>query len=130
MTVCIDSDRGVATVWAAGAIAVLVSVAVLGLHLGQALVVRHHAESAADLAALAAAATVVAGERYACAQARQVTDRMRVRLVSCRTQGWDVLVDVATKPAGWIGDFGSAIGRARAGPATPGECDGQRASDE
>lgn len=130
MTVCVDDDRGVATVWAAGAIAVLVGVAVLGLHLGQAMAVRHHAESAADLAALAGAATVVAGERYACAQARRVTDRMRVRLVSCHTQEWDVLVNVAASPAGWMGKLGSAIGRARAGPATPGGCLEQRAIDQ
>ena len=115
-------DRGVATVWAAGAIAVLVSMAVFGLHLGEAVIVRHQAESAADLAALAGAAQVLAGEEYACAQARRVTDRMRVRLVSCHTQGWDVLVDVAAQPDGWLGGLGAATGRARAGPvaAAPG----------
>ena len=130
MTVRVDGDRGVATVWAAGVIAVLVAIAVLGLHLGQAMVARHHAESAADLAALAGAATVVAGEQYACTQARRVTDRMRVRLVSCHTQEWDVLVDVAASPAGWIGNLGSAIGRARAGPGISGGCLGQRAIDQ
>jgi secretion/DNA translocation related TadE-like protein len=119
MRACVDGDRGVATVWAAGAIAVLVSMAVFGLHLGEAMVVRHHAESAADLAALAGAATAVAGEQYACAQARRVTDRMRVQLTSCQTQGWDVLVDVAAHPDGWLGGLGAATGRARAGPAAP-----------
>ncbi len=72
--------------WAAGAIAVLMSLAVFGLHLGETMVIRHQAESAADLAALAGAGTVVAGEGYACAQARRVTDRMRVQLVSCRAR--------------------------------------------
>ena len=117
MTACIDDDRGVATVWAAGAIAVLLSMAVFGVYLGEAVVIRHHAESAADLAALAGAAQVIAGEQYACAQARRVTDRMRVRLVSCQTQSWDVLVDVAAQPAGWLGGLGAATSRARAGPA-------------
>ncbi len=119
MTASTEGDRGVATVWAVAAIAVLVSLAVLGLHLGAAIVVRHQAESAADLAALAGAATVVAGERYACAQARRVTDRMRVQLVSCRARGWDVLVEVAARPAGWLAQLGAATGRARAGPAAP-----------
>jgi secretion/DNA translocation related TadE-like protein len=119
MTASAEGDRGVATVWAAGAIAVLMSVAVFGLYLGAAMVARHQAESAADLAALAGAATVVAGERYACAQARRVTDRMRVQLVSCRMQEWDVLVDVAARPAGWVGGLGAATGRARAGPVAP-----------
>ncbi|MGH3997792.1 MAG: Rv3654c family TadE-like protein [Pseudonocardiaceae bacterium] len=116
MTVSAHNDRGVATVWAAGAIAVLMSMAVLGLYLGAAVVVRHQVESAADLAALAGAGMAVAGERYACTQVRRVTDRMRVQLVSCRTHGWDVLVEAEAQPAGWLGGFGAATGRARAGP--------------
>lgn len=102
--------------WAAGAVAVLMSMAVFGLHLGAAMVARHHVESAADLAALAGAGMAVAGERYACAQARRVTDRMRVHLSSCRIHEWDVLVEVVTWPAGWLHDLGTATGRARAGP--------------
>ncbi|MGQ0719510.1 MAG: Rv3654c family TadE-like protein [Pseudonocardiales bacterium] len=118
MTKFADDDRGMATVWAAAAIAVLMSMAVFGLHLGQAVVVRHQAESAADLAALAGAGMVAAGERYACTHARRVTDRMRVQLVSCQTHGWDVLVEAAARPAGWLGRVGAATGRARAGPVT------------
>ncbi|MBV9013573.1 MAG: flp pilus-assembly TadE/G-like family protein [Pseudonocardiales bacterium] len=116
MTAGIDDDRGVATVWAAGAIAVLVSMAMFGVYLGEAAVTRHHAESAADLAALAGAAQVIGGEQYACAQARRITDRMHVRLVSCQVHDWDVLVDVAAQPPGWLGSLGAATARARAGP--------------
>ncbi|MGH3692596.1 MAG: Rv3654c family TadE-like protein [Pseudonocardiaceae bacterium] len=118
MTVDPD-DRGAATVWSAGAIAVLLSVAVFGMHLGAAMVARHHAESAADLAALAGAAQAVAGEQYACGQARRVTDRMRVRLASCRLRDWDVLVEVSAQPPGWLGRLGVATAQARAGPAAP-----------
>ncbi|MGH3965334.1 MAG: Rv3654c family TadE-like protein [Pseudonocardiaceae bacterium] len=118
MTAFAEDDRGMATVWAAGAIAVLMSMALFGLYLGQAVIVRHQAESAADLAALAGAGTAVAGERYACTQARRVTDRMRVQLVSCQAHGWDVLVEVAARPTGWLGRLGAATGRARAGPVT------------
>lgn len=110
-------DRGMATVWAAGVIAVLMSLTVFGLHLGGVILARHHAESAADLAALAGAGSVVAGEGYACARARQVTDRMRVRLVSCSARGWDMLVQVAARPGGPAGSLGEATARARAGPA-------------
>jgi secretion/DNA translocation related TadE-like protein len=117
MTALIDGDRGVATVRAAVAVAVLAGIAVFGLHLGEALVARHHAESAADLAALAAAAHLLPGEQYACGQARRVTDRMRVDLVSCRTQGWDVLVEATARPPGWLGNLGAATAQARAGPA-------------
>lgn len=118
MTAHVD-DQGVATVWAAGAIAVLVSAAVFGLYLGEAIVARHHAESAADLAALAGAAQAVAGEQYACTRARRVTDRMRVQLASCRLRDWDVLVEVSAQPPGWLGSLGAATGRARAGPTAP-----------
>ncbi|HEY6423931.1 MAG TPA: Rv3654c family TadE-like protein [Pseudonocardiaceae bacterium] len=119
MTPSTAGDEGVATLWVAGAIAVLMSVAVFGLHLGEAMVLRHQTESAADMAALAGATTVVAGEQYACAQARRVTDRMRVRMVSCQACGWDVLVGVAARPAGWLGRLGDATAQARAGPAEP-----------
>lgn len=113
------ADRGTATVWAAGAIAVLMTVTVLGLHLGAAMVARHQAESAADLAALAGAGalTGVAGEPQACALAHRVTDRMRSRLLSCSVHGWDVRVQVAVRPGGPMGGLGDATGRARAGPA-------------
>jgi secretion/DNA translocation related TadE-like protein len=114
-----ERDRGAATVWVAGAIAVLMGVVVFGLHLGGAILARHQAQSAADLAALAGAGVVLTGEPHACEQARRVTDRMRVHLVSCRARGWDVLVEVAARPAGGLGGLGEATGRARAGPATP-----------
>ncbi|HEY2763235.1 MAG TPA: Rv3654c family TadE-like protein [Pseudonocardiaceae bacterium] len=115
------ADRGAATVWAAGGIAVLMTVAVFGLHLGAAMVARHHAESAADLAALAGAGALVgvAGEQQACALAHRVTDRMRSRLMSCSVHGWDVLVQVTVHPGGALGGFGDATARARAGPAGP-----------
>ena len=111
------NDCGAATVWAAGAIAVLMSMVIFGLHLGGAILVRHQAESAADLAALAGAGAVLAGEQYACGQARRVTDRMRVNLVSCRVYGWDVLIEVAVRPGGRLSDLGAATGQARAGPS-------------
>jgi len=113
----LEGDRGVATVWAAVVIAVLAGMAVFGLHLSEALVARHHAESAADLAALAGAGELLPGEQVACSQARRVTDRMRVDLVSCRIQGWDVLVEVTAQPPGWLGHLGAATAQARAGPA-------------
>jgi secretion/DNA translocation related TadE-like protein len=112
-----SDDRGVATVWVAGAIAVLVSMMVFGLHLGEAVVVRHQVEAAADLAALAGAATAVAGEQYACSQARRVTDRMRVQLASCQLRGWDVLVRATAHPRNWPAPLGAATAQARAGPA-------------
>lgn len=111
-------DRGAATVWVAGAITVVMIVAGVGLQAGSAVVARHHAGSAADLAALAGAGGAAAGETTACAQARRVTDRMRARMVTCEVRGWDVLVRVTVRAGlgrGWLGE---AHGRARAGPVT------------
>ena len=111
-----SADRGSATVWAAGAVAVVLVIAVAGLHLGGVLLARHRAESAADLAALAAAGRSVAGVQVACARARGLAERMTVELVSCRLEGWDALVEVRVRPGGLLAGFGSATARARAGP--------------
>ncbi|MPZ64573.1 MAG: hypothetical protein GEU83_03315 [Pseudonocardiaceae bacterium] len=117
MSGCGDSsDRGSASVWSVGALAALLTVAVAVVHLGGVAVARHQAESAADLAALAGAGRVVGGEQAACGRAGEITGRMRVRLDSCRVQGWDVLVEVSARPAGPVGRFGATTARARAGP--------------
>lgn len=109
-------DRGAATIWTAGGIA-LVMVAVSGLlSFVSAVAARHRAESAADLAALAAASWAVAGEGRACAQARWVVEEMGVELRSCRLSSWDALVEVVAEPAGVLGKFGAAAAKARAGP--------------
>jgi secretion/DNA translocation related TadE-like protein len=77
---------------------------------------RHRAQSAADLAALAAASAARAGEDEACDEARWVADEMRVELRSCRLSGWDALVEVLAPPPVELLQFGSAAARARAGP--------------
>jgi secretion/DNA translocation related TadE-like protein len=81
---------------------------------------RHQAQSAADLAALAAAGTARAGEGHACDEARWVADKMRVELLSCRLSGWDALVEVLAPPPVELLQFGSAAARARAGPVERG----------
>jgi secretion/DNA translocation related TadE-like protein len=106
----------VATVWAACAIAALVFVGTFLFWLGAAAVVRHRTESAADLAALAAAGDVRRGADEACARARWVADRMKVGLTSCRVEQWDALVEVRTPLPGVLARFGSTGARARAGP--------------
>jgi secretion/DNA translocation related TadE-like protein len=110
------SERGAATVWVVGGLAVLMVVMTGVLWFGAAVVARHRAEGAADLAALAAAVTAVEGEQRACVQARWVVERMGTVLRSCRLSGWDALVEVDATFA----SFGSAAGRARAGPVVSG----------
>lgn len=110
-------DRGSATVVGLAACLVLIVVLGLALQLGAALVTRHRAEAAADLAALAAAAHAVSGDQTACAAARRVTDGMAVRLVSCELTGWNAAVTVQAQPPGPLAGFGVAEATARAGPA-------------
>jgi secretion/DNA translocation related TadE-like protein len=113
-------DRGAATVWAAGAVAVVMVVLAMLLWFVAAVVARHQAQSAADLAALAAASRADAGEAQACAYARWVAERMGVELRSCRLSGWDALVEVVAVPVGVPGDVGEALAKARAGPVERG----------
>jgi secretion/DNA translocation related TadE-like protein len=108
------SDRGSATVWSVGAIAVLCVVFGVVLALGQAVVVRHRAAGGADLAALAAADHWADGPEVACARAEGVARDQGVRLVRCALVG--EISDV-TAAAG-RGPFTAEV-RARAGPAGP-----------
>ena len=108
------SDRGSATVWSVGAIAVLCVVFGVVLALGQAVVVRHRASGGADLAALAAADHWADGPEVACALAEGVARDQGARLVRCAIVG--EISDV-TAAAG-RGPFTAEV-RARAGPAGP-----------
>ncbi|WP_423836095.1 Rv3654c family TadE-like protein [Streptomyces cathayae] len=107
-------DRGSATVWSVGVIAVLCVVFGVVLVLGQAAVVRHRAAGGADLAALAAADRWRDGEAAACARADRVARAQNTRLVRCAVDGEvsDVSVASGREP------FAAEI-RARAGPAGP-----------
>ncbi|MGH3861717.1 Rv3654c family TadE-like protein [Actinokineospora sp.] len=116
-----SGDEGFATVWAAGVIAMMLVLGGLVAGVGAALVTRHRAEAAADLAALSGATHAVSGEDAACARARWVADRMGVDLVGCRLSGWDVSVHVAARPPSFVEAFGPAESAARAGPVGNGQ---------
>ncbi|GBE67409.1 hypothetical protein MFM001_38710 [Mycobacterium sp. MFM001] len=91
------------------------AVTVGGAYLGSAVVARHRAQAAADLAALAAAARLPAGADTACGRAAAVARAMRVDDIDCTVRGLDAVVSVrvAVPLRGW----GSARAAARAGPA-------------
>ena len=96
-------------------VAVLLSITGGGAYLGSAVVARHRAQAAADLAALAAAARLAAGPEAACAQANAVARQMRVSTTGCDVDDLDVVVTVDVRLA--VGGWGSAGAAARAGPA-------------
>lgn len=116
MNACSRTDSGLATVWAAGAIAALLVVVTMVIWLGAAAITRHRATGAADLAALAAAAHARDGPEAACGHAQRVAERMRAELESCELRNWDALVRVTVEPSGVLAGFSGAAARARAGP--------------
>ena len=89
-------------------IAVLVTIALAGVQLGGAVVARHRAQAAADLAALAAATALPGGPAAACRQALGVTTAMGALLQGCDVDRLDVVLTVS---------LGRARAAARAGPA-------------
>ncbi|WP_182347318.1 Rv3654c family TadE-like protein [Tomitella gaofuii] len=89
-------DTGSATVFAAFGMLALLTFTVLCVQVGGAMVARHRAQAAADLAALAAA-TALADGGGACAAARTVAGRNGARVSACTVEGRTVLVH-ATAP--------------------------------
>ncbi|MER5932719.1 Rv3654c family TadE-like protein [Streptomyces sp. NPDC002054] len=105
-------DRGSATVWAALVTTVLGAVFGGVLLLGQAVLARHRAAAAADLAALAAASSWAHGPEAACAAAVRVIRAQDARPAGCRLKG--EIAEVAAEAR--AGPFTVRI-PARAGPA-------------
>ncbi|MCQ4121689.1 Rv3654c family TadE-like protein [Rhodococcus tibetensis] len=110
-------ERGSATVLACFALAALVVITATLLHVGSAVSVRHRAQSAADLAALAAGVGLDRGGESACAAARVVAQRMHVEMIDCKVEAWDVEVTVNAPVL--LSSLGIRDARAvaRAGPA-------------
>jgi secretion/DNA translocation related TadE-like protein len=109
------ADSGAATVWAAISAAALLVVAAAVFSVGSMMLTRQRAAHTADLAALAAAGGADRGGQVACERANSVAVKAAVRLVTCRLDGWDALVEVeAAAPGG----LGVASAHARAGPVS------------
>jgi secretion/DNA translocation related TadE-like protein len=110
-------ERGSATVWVLALAGVLAAVGVAVVLVAVALVARHRAGAAADLAALAAAGHAVTGDPAVCAAAAEVARRNGARLSSCAPGDGATVSVTVTVPVrlGRLGLF-TATGRARAGP--------------
>lgn len=96
--------------------AAVLAVAMGAGYVGSAVIARHRAQAAADLAALAAATLLPRGLPTACAVAAALAHRMATVLTSCGAQDLDVIVwiqaPVGLAPPGLSG----AQAIARAGP--------------
>jgi secretion/DNA translocation related TadE-like protein len=109
-------ERGSATLFAVSCLAVLL---LLGAALGVvAAMVRAHrlAQSAADLAALAAA-DAVGSARDPCDAGSTAAVLNGARLTACAVTGREVLVEVLVDGPRWLGQAADLSARARAGPA-------------
>ena len=116
-----DREAGSASIWLI-ALAMLAGCAmVAGLGLGAAVAARHRAESAADLAALAAADRMLMDPAAACAEAARVARAQQAGLTACTVRSdWQqdsVEVSVEVPVSGvFFSGLPPARGRARAGP--------------
>ena len=93
--------------------AVLLAITVGGVYVGSAVIARHRAQAAADLAAVAAAVHLADGTDAACSQASALARAMGTAVTQCVVDDLDVVVTVETVPLGRI-----AVGR-RAPPPGP-----------
>jgi secretion/DNA translocation related TadE-like protein len=83
----------------------------------QSMVVAHRrAQSAADLAALAAASAAARGQP-ACDRAREVAGSNGAELTACDAVGQTVTVTVRVPGPHWLGQQADLTAEARAGPA-------------
>ena len=116
----VSGERGSATVWVVALAGVLAAIGVAAVLVGTAVVGRHRATTAADLAALAAAEHAVRGDPGACAAAGEVAGANGARLTAC-TVGDGAVVEVAVAVPVRLGPLGvsRAGARARAGPVAP-----------
>jgi secretion/DNA translocation related TadE-like protein len=109
-------DRGAGTVLGIAMMGVLVTVT-LAVCCGASVVAAHRAaQSAADLAALAAAGALQDGDDP-CASAADIAGDNRATLRDCRVDGWSVSVVVVSRARLPVGRV-ELPARARAGPVT------------
>ncbi len=116
-----SADRGSAGVWVLALSGVVLLAGAASVLAGLAIVSRHEAGTAADLAALAAASRALSGSEVACSRADEIALVNGADLTSCSLSS-DGVVDVAVTVTVQFGSLGVGVAhaQARAGPAGPG----------
>jgi secretion/DNA translocation related TadE-like protein len=113
------AEHGSASLVAVAMMVVLLAVTIGGVCVGSAVIARHRAQAAADLAALAGAGQLADGTAAACTRAAAVALGMNVDVTECVVEDLDVVVTVdATVAFGHLGTD-RARATARAGPVGP-----------
>lgn len=113
----LGNDRGAASLLVLAIGLMLIAGGVAGAAIGAAQVGRHQAHTAADFGALAGAVRVVFGDRVACGRAAELVMANGGRMVSCRLDGLDLVVQVEVTVRPLPGLTRVATADARAGPA-------------
>ncbi|MET9023875.1 Rv3654c family TadE-like protein [Actinopolymorpha sp. NPDC004070] len=109
-------ERGSGGVWTLAAAAIVVMAAVVSTTMVAVVGAGRRADTAADLAALSAAAVRPDQLGSACAIAGRIAVAHRARLVACVVEGNEVDVTVEAYPAAPGGELFVVRARARAGP--------------
>jgi secretion/DNA translocation related TadE-like protein len=97
--------------------AVLLTITTGGVYVGSAVIARHRAQAAADLAALAAAVYLADGTGPACSRASALALAMNAAVTRCEVEELDVVVTVEARVSLGRIAVGPARATARAGPA-------------
>jgi secretion/DNA translocation related TadE-like protein len=101
-------------------VVILLTITIGGVYVGSAVIARHRAQAAADLAAVAAAVNLVEGAPAACSRASALALAMSTAVTQCVVEDLDVVVTVeASVPLGRFA-AGPARATARAGPVEAG----------
>lgn len=113
-----SDDRGIAAVWAAALMQVLLLVAAVAMAVGSVAVTRMRVSTIADLAAIAAS------QGGGCVGANALARVHGMRVGSCTMQGADAVVEIVgpapdalVRVAAWLGQHAPEVAaEARAGP--------------
>ena len=109
-------ERGAATILTVAMAGVLLLVGAATGVVAAIVVAHREAQAAADLAALAGAATLADATGDACVVASEVAAANHARLRSCTVEGRDVVVEVEVTGPRWLGQRRDLAAAARAGP--------------
>ncbi|MFD2083255.1 helicase/secretion neighborhood TadE-like protein [Actinopolymorpha cephalotaxi] len=109
-------ERGSGSVWTLAAAAIVVMAAVVSTTMVAVVGAGRRADTAADLAALSAAAVRPDQLGSACVVADRIVVAHQARLVACAVEGNEVAVTVEAYPAAPGGELFAVRARARAGP--------------
>ncbi len=115
-----EASEGSATIAMLAGIGVVVAATGVAIAYGVGTEFRHRAQGAADAAALASAADVLAGPEGACERARQLAAANGARLERCAVAHSIADVTVSIELPGALRSLGPVRARARAGPASVG----------